>query len=58
MTEPESEYDRLRRAQRELELSGREVVKPIEETDEAEAAVEDEAPLPGLNPDTGEDKAE
>jgi hypothetical protein len=57
MTEPTSEYDRLRRAERELGLSGREVVKPIEETDETEEAVEDEAPLPGLNPDTRDEEA-
>jgi hypothetical protein len=57
MTEPESEYERLRRAERELGPPGREVVKPIEETDEAEEAVEDEAPLPGLTPDTRDDQA-
>lgn len=58
MTEPQSEYERLRRAERELSQSGREVVKPIEETDEAEAAVEDEAPLPDLNPpETRDDEA-
>lgn len=45
MTEAESDYDRLRRAERELDLHRPEVVEPVEETQAAADAVEDEAPM-------------
>lgn len=53
MSQPEydqagNDYERLRRAEQELGGMRPELVEPIEETREAEDAVEDEAPLPGL----------
>lgn len=48
MTESESEYEKLRRAARELGGSPAYVVEPIEETEEFAEAVRDEAPVAEL----------
>lgn len=54
MSEPESAYEKLHRAERELGEADRYVVKPVEETEEAAAAVEDDTPLASLPSETEE----
>jgi hypothetical protein len=51
MSEPDSDYERLLRAERELGERHRYVVSPVEETEEAVAAVEDDTPLASLAPE-------
>ncbi len=48
MTEPGTDYERWRQAERELGAHADDVVRPIEESDEVAEAVEDETPVTGL----------
>jgi hypothetical protein len=58
MNEPESTFERLRRAEREMGEPEEKVVEPIEETGEVAAAVDDEAPVPAYTVERQEDPPE